>query len=164
MDMKKFYRLRFKRNLIIFAAFICLISAISLTINVIRMVNSFGSSTYNLSVDITSMILSIAIIGIVVYSFLKSGFYFKDDRLIFVLSLFSVNIPYDNTLLLRHDKKNRLLVLYYNNPTKDKPENIKFAIVSIDDDKTDEFIDTIKDRNSRLIYEIFDKSQEDKEE
>lgn len=162
--MKKFYRLKFKKNIIIFAVFICLLSITSLIINIIRIVQSANGSPINLGVDVSSMILSVIIIGIVLYSFIRSGFYFRDKELTFVLSIFSVHIPYENTLLLRHDIKNKLLVLYYNFPVKNNPENIKYAIVSIDKSKDEEFITTLKKCNSSLIYEIFDKDKDIKDE
>jgi hypothetical protein len=163
MKKKNFYNLSFTKGIFAVAIIAALIALTALVFNLLKL---FGLSTlppFEPLVDIISLFLSVLIIGAVIFSMTCSGFTIGEDKLSFRLSIFSLVVPYDNVLLLRKDVKTKLLLLYYNDIKPDKPENIRYIVVGISDDKKEEFILKIREKNRRAIYELFDKDKETKE-
>jgi hypothetical protein len=163
--MKKddFYKMLYPKHIYFLASAVILIALSAIVLNILKLFVAAGLSPYNPFIDTISIVLGSAIILIVLYSVIFTGFSFRADKLVFRLSIFTVNIPYENMLLLRRDKKSDMMLLYYNLPVKDKEENIKYLIVNLKKDDIDNFIDRVKGGNRRVIYELFDKEKEEKD-
>lgn len=160
MKKTNIFKVSYPKFIYIIASLTIFIALLAILFNLFKLLQIFNLPAFNPAIDIVSMVLAFSIIGIVLYSIFYSRFNFKEQFLSFSISFFYINIPYENILLLRHDMKTNLLLLYYNNPTKDEEENIKYLIVSINNDSKDKFIKLIKQKNKRTIYEIFDKNTE----
>jgi len=161
MNKEKEFKLLFPKYIFIIAAVVILIALSAIVLNILKLFHLEGLSPYQPVIDTISIALAVLIIVTVLYSVLFSRFSFKEDKLVFHLSIFYIGVPYQNMLLLRHDIKSNLLLLYYNLPTEEKEENIKYLVINIHKEYTDKFIQKIRENNRRVIYEIFDKEKEE---
>lgn len=159
--MKNKYRLLFPKYIYIIGLITASISFAAIIFNIIKLFGIEGLPPFDPIVDVISLLLASIIVAVVLYSLYYSRFRFTKDIMVFHLSLFQVRIPYQNMLLLRHDPASNLMLLYYNHPIKEKPENIKYVIVNISLDVQEEFIAEIKKSSPHTIYEIFDKHKEE---
>ena len=159
----KSFKLIFSRYIYIFAIITMLIAIYTLLYNFLKIFNIASLPPFQPLIDILSIVIALIIIFIVLYSLLYTRFIFREDKLVFHLSIFFITVPFEYFLLLRRDVKTGLMLLYYNAPIKDKEENIKYLVVNIKESNRDIFAETVKAANRRTIYELFDKEKEEKE-
>jgi len=159
MKNQNFYKLSFTKGIYAIAVIAALIALTALVFNLLKLFNLSVLPPFNPLIDIASLLLSVIIIAAVIYSIACSGFRFREDRLYFRLSLFYLAIPYEHTLLIRQDIKSKLLLLYYNDIKPEKPENIRYVVVSIAEPDKEEFVAKLREKNRRVIYELFDKDK-----
>ncbi|MGI6701431.1 MAG: hypothetical protein ACOX3U_03080 [Christensenellales bacterium] len=156
----KYFRYVFPVYIYVIGSVTMLFSLGAIVFNILKLFEIKGLAPFNPLIDSLSLLLAAIIIALSIISLIKSGFYFKNASCVFKLSVFSIKILNDNLLLLRHDVKSNLMLLYYNQPTAEKEENIKYIIVKIKPQLIDSFIDAVKTSNRRAIYELFDKDKE----
>ena len=164
MKKDNFYKLSFTKGIYVVAVIAALIALTALIFNLLKLFGLSALPPFEPLVYIILFFLSILILAAVIFSMTYSGFIIGEEKLSFRLSVFSLFMTYENILLLRQDVKTKLLLLYYNDIKPNKPENIRYVVVGINDDKKEEFILKIREKNHRVIYELFDKDKEMKDD
>lgn len=154
------FKLVFSKYIYVLAATALLIALSTIILNLLKLIGIDNLPPYQPVIDTISMILGLVIIGTVIYSVFFSRFSFKQDKMTFYLAIFQVSILYENMLLLRHDLKTNMMLLYYNKPSENEQEDIKYLIINIKKEEIEDFVEQIKSVNRRVIYEIFDKEKD----
>lgn len=167
-DMKRFYPYRQKWYLYAMLAALMIILLLTLVVNVMRLCEVAGMTSYNRGLDIAAIIVvAVAAIWMSLGVF-GSGYYFRKDKLVSVIGMQIRVMSYDDIVWIRQCSDKQILLLYVRveqggnvmDPT-DGSQAMLYQ-VQIAPAKYTEFVAQIKAKHPATVFELLP-SESDKE-
>ena len=142
----------------ILAALIDIIMLAALVVNVLRLADAAGMTSYNHPLDITACVvlpLAAAFLSSFVWG---SGYTLGKGALYINLGVFVKKIPYDNIVKMRSDEARSALAMYYlislPKGAEEAEACVKGEMIRIKREKYDEFAKAVTKLSKRAEYEI----------
>ena len=160
--MKKVYKFKFSPLIYILSVIINILFLSVIVIDALKIAGVGNFNTAYLGLDVGAIMISIIMMVIVGIFIFGSSYTLTDEYLRYNLGFFAYKIEYKNIFLIREEKSTHTLVLNYQLIKKDKDGNetsgITGLVININDKKKDAFVEDIRSKNSRVLYEVIDKN------
>lgn len=145
--MKKF-KITFNTSLIVLSVLVLLLAVSGAIVNGIILFKT--NSLYNRVTAIIMLLVAIALVTLILSVALSSSYQLKEDKLVMKLGILSNKISYAKIKKIVLYKKEDKLSIYYDEKTKKNA----FMVVLIKAEDYDDFTTSLRDKNSKILYEI----------
>ncbi len=75
------------------------------------------------------------------------------------MCFYKKKIEYSDLLNIRHDYKSKQTIIYYYTYNKQGEQLVTMLYVNINEKYLDNFVNDLKDKNNMIIYDIFNKEE-----
>ncbi len=75
------------------------------------------------------------------------------------MCFYKKKIEYSDLLNIRHDNKTKQTIIYYYTYNKQGEQLVTMLYVNINEKYLDNFVNDLKDKNNMIIYDIFNKEE-----
>ncbi|NCA68017.1 MAG: hypothetical protein EOM87_08140 [Clostridia bacterium] len=125
-------------------------------VNVLRLFEVGNLISINKGLEIISVTVSMLIVAFVVVVVIISR-YTITDEFVTVQVVMRAKIAVKDILLMRKDIKSNLLVMYYMDKKLPPADPVNFMVICINDKDKMPFVECLRTKNPRVIFELFDK-------
>lgn len=149
--MKKRYHFKQRMSYLIFASVVIIILLVGVIVNAIEL-----SHIYELDLrvlPIISICVSVVILIFVLFITFNTHYTLSDKHFAFVIGFIYNKKNYSDILLLR-ENADGLLLMYFKRMIKGE-EYIEHMVINIRKDSNKDFIDTVREHNPSIKYELF---------
>lgn len=154
------YHIKHTKPIYAIAIITSILSILGLIFNIVKYFNIIKLPKF-LGTNIISSFTCIAVIAFVVLTIFFTYLKLNKKELVFKYLFLREKIPYEKIQLIRKDKDSNLMILYYSKIIKKtNKEDICYQLIRINEKLTDSFIDNLKEKNSKISYELFDKEKD----
>ncbi len=157
MDKKYKFKLNKKINITLIAiALICIIGIICDAV--------FMTFAIKDELSVTAYIISLALL-IVLLAFIPififgSSYTLGKDKFTVSLCFIKKTIAYSDLLNIRHDANINQTIMYYYTYNKSGEQLVSMVYLNLDSKNLDSFVQDLKDKNNMIIYDIFNKEED----
>ena len=149
----------------VFAALIVIIMLAAFIVNVLRLSDAAGLTSYNHPLDVTACVVTVLAAALLSSFVWGSGYTLGKSALYINLGPFVRRVPYDDILKMRSDEKRTALAMYYAVEIKGKKEEAEAAVkgemIRIKRDDYDAFAKSVAKLSKRAEYEIVGSEEEE---
>ena len=165
--MKKRFLFKFRPLIYILAGIIIAMLLGVIVYNSMVLAGALGLESSNFGLDLAAIIFAILVITIVCVFLFASGYYLKDDYLLYMLGFLPCKVLYKDIVVIREEKSTRTMVINYMKAGNDNESEdsilLNGIVVNIGDKWKDTLVESIRSKNSAVLYELIDKHLEDDE-
>ena len=165
--MKKRFLFKFRPLIYILAGIIIAMLLGVIVYNSMVLAGALGLESSNFGLDLAAIIFAILVITIVCVFLFASGYYLKGDYLLYMLGFLPCKVPYKDIVVIREEKSTRTMVINYMKAGNDNESEdsilLNGIVVNIGDKWKDTLVESIRSKNSAVLYELIDKHLEDDE-
>lgn len=156
MDKKYKFKLNKKINITLIAiALICIIGIICDAI--------FMTFAIKDELSVTAYIISlahlIALLSFIPIFIFGSSYTLDKDKFTVSMCFIKKTIAYSDLLNIRHDANINQTIMYYYTYNKSGEQLVSMLYLNIDSKNLDSFVQDLKDKNNMIIYDIFNKEE-----
>lgn len=155
--MNKRFRFIPNKKAIIVAVAAILFMIAWLIYTAVMISNSLADGNSDITIYIVSLVALFLLLAMTILIMTLPAYVFKDKYLLFTFVTFSKKIDYTDILLIRHDVKTNLVLVYFKLTDKSGEEKINSLSVCIKPSYIAEFVATAKNKNDKIVYDVFDK-------
>ena len=157
MDKKYKFKLNKKINITLIA--IALICIIGIICDAVFM--SFAiKDELSVTAYIISLALLIALLAFIPIFIFGSSYTLGKDKFTVSLCFIKKTIAYSDLLNIRHDANINQTIMYYYTYNKSGEQLVSMLYLNIDNKNLDSFVQDLKDKNNMIIYDIFNKEED----
>ena len=157
MDKKYKFKLNKKINFTLVT--IVLICIIGITCDAVFM--SFAiKDELSVTAYIISLALLIALLAFIPIFIFGSSYTLGKDKFTLSMCFIKKTIAYSDLLNIRHDANINQTIMYYYTYNKSGEQLVSMLYLNIDNKNLDSFVQDLKDKNNMIIYDIFNKEED----
>lgn len=109
---------------------------------------------------IISLALLIALLAFIPIFIFGSSYTLGKDKFTLSMCFIKKTIAYSNLLNIRHDANINQTIMYYYTYNKSGEQLVSMLYLNIDNKNLDSFVQDLKDKNNMIIYDIFNKEED----
>ena len=109
---------------------------------------------------IISLALLIALLAFIPIFIFGSSYTLGKDKFTVSLCFIKKTIAYSDLLNIRHDANINQTIMYYYTYNKSGEQLVSMLYLNIDNKNLDSFVQDLKDKNNMIIYDIFNKEED----
>lgn len=152
--MKHNYMIKHKTSLRIMFTLLLIIVLIGLIVNTITLIKNVKLEA-NIAFTLSWTVLLAVQLAALLFLIFNCRYTVSDKHFTLIFGLIFKKIPIANLKLIRQDKVNETILLYYRIARKGE-ELIDYQSININPKYFDDFINDLKGKNPSIIYENFD--------
>lgn len=157
MDKKYKFKLNKKINFTLVT--IVLICTIGIICDAVFM--SFAiKDELSVTAYIISLALLIALLAFIPIFIFGSSYTLGKDKFTLSMCFIKKTIAYSDLLNIRHDANINQTIMYYYTYNKSGEQLVSMLYLNIDNKNLDSFVQDLKDKNNMIIYDIFNKEED----
>ncbi len=109
---------------------------------------------------IISLALLIALLAFIPIFIFGSTYTLGKDKFTLSMCFIKKTIAYSDLLNIRHDANINQTIMYYYTYNKSGEQLVSMLYLNIDNKNLDSFVQDLKDKNNMIIYDIFNKEED----
>ncbi len=109
---------------------------------------------------IISLALLIALLAFIPIFIFGSSYTLGKDKFTLSMCFIKKTIAYSDLLNIRHDANINQTIMYYYTYNKSGEQLVSMLYLNIDNKNLDSFVQDLKDKNNMIIYDIFNKEED----
>ncbi len=109
---------------------------------------------------IISLALLIALLAFIPIFIFGSSYTLGKDKFTLSMCFIKKTIAYSDLLNIRHDANINQTIMYYYTYNKSGEQLVSMLYLNIDKKNLDSFVQDLKDKNNMIIYDIFNKEED----
>ena len=109
---------------------------------------------------IISLALLIALLAFIPIFIFGSSYTLGKDKFTLSMCFIKKTIAYSDLLNIRHDANINQTIMYYYTYNKSCEQLVSMLYLNIDNKNLDSFVQDLKDKNNMIIYDIFNKEED----
>ncbi len=109
---------------------------------------------------IISLALLIALLAFIPIFIFGSSYTLGKDKFTLSMCFIKKTIDYSDLLNIRHDANINQTIMYYYTYNKSGEQLVSMLYLNIDNKNLDSFVQDLKDKNNMIIYDIFNKEED----
>ncbi len=109
---------------------------------------------------IISLALLIALLAFIPIFIFGSTYTLGKDKFTLSMCFIKKTIDYSDLLNIRHDANINQTIMYYYTYNKSGEQLVSMLYLNIDNKNLDSFVQDLKDKNNMIIYDIFNKEED----
>ena len=109
---------------------------------------------------IISLALLIALLAFIPIFIFGSSYTLGRDKFTLSMCFIKKTIAYSDLLNIRHDANINQTIMYYYTYNKSGEQLVSMLYLNIDNKNLDSFVQDLKDKNNMIIYDIFNKEED----
>lgn len=113
------------------------------------------------ALDIAAIVCEL-LLAAAMLSFTLLSRYIVTPQYLLYQRIIATKIPIENLLTMRYEATHKMLVLYYLDDRA--PDGVRFIVLQVFPDKTEQIVAAIQRANPHVSYEIFDSTRQDENE
>lgn len=110
---------------------------------------------------IISLALLIALLAFIPIFIFGSSYTLGKDKFTLSMCFIKKTIAYSDLLNIRHDANINQTIMYYYTYNKSGEQLVSMLYLNIDKKNLDSFVQDLKDKNNMIIYDVFNKEEDD---
>lgn len=126
----------------------------------IMLSDALANDNNDITIYVVSLIVLFLLLSLIIAIMTLPAYVFKESYFVFTFVAFNKKINYEDILLIKHDTKTNMLLMYFKLTDKDEEEKFNYINVCIKLDCILLFIATAKKKNDKIVYETFDKDND----
>ncbi len=158
MDKKYKFKLNKKINLTLIA--IGLICTIGIICDAVFM-NFAIKDELPITAYIISLVLLLVLMAFIPIFIFGSSYTLGKDKFTLSMCFIKKTIAYSDLLNIRHDANINQTIMYYYTYNKSGEQLVGMLYLNIDNKNLDSFVQDLKDKNNMIIYDVFNKEEDD---
>ena len=156
--MNNKYKIKFNYKINITLALVAVICIVGIICNSIFLSNAIKDEMPFTAYIVSMILLVLLLIFIPVFLF-ASYYNIQKEKFIICMCFYKKKIEYSDLLNIRHDKKTKQTIIYYYTYNKQGEQLVTMLYVNINEKYLDNFVNDLKDKNNMIIYDIFNKEE-----
>lgn len=154
------YRFKLSKTVIFISVIVLILTITSFLYTLLRLIEVAGLVSSNRTSEIMMATVSIFILIFTILNLVFSVYIIKERFLYIIIALIPTKIDIDKILVIRYDYKIKIPVIYFQQMGKDGKPKISQLVLSIKEKDLSSFVEEIKSKNSKILYQEFNNEEE----